>query len=306
MPSAFAARHSFVSVEGTRLHWAELGEGSHHVPVVLLHGLNDSHLTWRRVAPGLASDRRVLMLDLPGYGLSERPNASYELGWHAHLIARFLETVGLEQVDIVGHSFGGGVAQVMLLECPTRIRRLVLVASGGLGSEVTLALRLASLPWVVELFGQRFMSLGTRVTLRGTRAGFSRQEVGEFTAMNRTPGSARAFARTVRDVIDWRGQRRNFFERAQEVAALPPIAVLWGARDSIIPVAHGRAFAKSVEGVVLREFKGSGHYLHNQEPEAFVRAVREFLDDPSVPHARVRTALAPPHGAHPSATGCTG
>ena len=281
-------RHSFVSVDGMRLHWAEMGEASQRVPVVLLHGLNDSYLSWKRVAPALAVDRRVLMPDLPGYGLSDRPNASYALQWHAQVMAKWLEAVGLEKVDIVGHSFGGGVAQVMLLECPTRIRRLVLVASGGLGREVTPALRLASLPHVVELFGQRFMALGTRVALHGHRARFSKQEVKELSAMTRRPGSARAFARTVRDVIDLCGQRRTFFQRAHQIAELPPIAVCWGDRDAIIPAAQGRAFAESVEGVVLRQFEGCGHYLHNEQPGAFARIVREFLDDPAVPAARVR------------------
>ena len=288
------ARHSFASVEGTRLHWAELGEASDLAPVVLLHGLNDSHLTWKRVARALAVDRRVLMPDLPGYGLSERSDASYELGWHAHMIARWLESVGLEKVDIVGHSFGGGVAQTMLLECPTSIRRLVLVASGGLGREVALALRLASVPGMVELFGQRFMGFGTRVALRRSRGGFSEEEVEELCAINGTQGSARAFARTVRDVIDWRGQRRTFFQRAEELAALPPIAVCWGDRDNVIPIAHGRTFAESVEGVVLTPFPGCGHYLHNEQPDAFVRTVREFLDDPTIPAARLRGARVIP------------
>jgi pimeloyl-ACP methyl ester carboxylesterase len=284
-------RHSFASVEGMRLHWAELGDPGDRTPVVLLHGLNDSYLTWKRVAPTLAVDRRVLMPDLAGYGLSERPDASYELRWHAHVIAKWLDGLGLEKVDIVGHSFGGGVAQVMLLECPAKIRRLVLVASGGLGRQVTPALRLASVPRMVELFGQRFMAFGTRVALRGSRAGFSKQDISELSAMNDTPGSARAFARTVRDVIDWRGQRRTFFERAHEVAELPPIAVFWGDRDAIIPVAHGREFAESVEGVVVRHFEGCGHYLHNERPREFAQAVREFLDDPAVPAARVRAKV---------------
>jgi pimeloyl-ACP methyl ester carboxylesterase len=285
-------RHSFVSVEGIRLHWAELGKASEKVPVVLLHGLNDSYLTWKRVAPVLAVDRRVLMPDLPGYGLSERPDASYELGWHAHMMAKWLEAVGLEKVDIVGHSFGGGVAQVMLLECPTKIRRLVLVASGGLGRQVATALRLASLPRVVELFGQRFMAFGTRVALHGNHAGFTKQDVKELSAMNDTPGSARAFARTVRDVINWRGQRRTFFQRAHELAELPPIAVLWGDRDAIIPEAHGRSFAELVEGVAFKRFEGCGHYLHNEQPIAFAETVRDFLDDPAVAAARAQRLTA--------------
>ena len=130
-----SASHSAV-VDGIRLHWAECGVTTDRIPLVLLHGLNDSHLTWKRIAPLLADNRRVLMPDAPGSGLSERPDASYRLEWHAHVIARWLEGLGLSEVDIVGHSFGGGVGQMMLLEPKLTIRRLGLVASGGLGPRV--------------------------------------------------------------------------------------------------------------------------------------------------------------------------
>jgi pimeloyl-ACP methyl ester carboxylesterase len=72
----------------------------------MLHGLNDWHLTWRRVAPALATKRRLLMPDLAGHGRSERPNASYELTWHSRLIAKWFEAIGLQRVDVLGHSLG--------------------------------------------------------------------------------------------------------------------------------------------------------------------------------------------------------
>ena len=71
-PTKIETRHSFVCVEGMRLHWAELGETSQRIPVVLLHGLTDSHLSWTRAAVALSADRRVLMPDLPGYGQASR------------------------------------------------------------------------------------------------------------------------------------------------------------------------------------------------------------------------------------------
>ncbi len=284
-------RHSFMSIDGMRLHWAELGDATGTVPVVLLHGILDAHLTWKPVARALAMDRRVLMPDLLGCGLSDRPDASYALAWHAHVIARWLETLGLERVDVVGHSFGGGVAQMLLLECPTRIRRLVLVASGGLGRSVGFWLRLATFPRVVELLGQPFMAFGTRCALGGASA-MSQQDIAELSALNAQPGSARAFARTVCDVIDWRGQRRTFLQRAHEATCLPPVAVFWGDRDAIIPIAHAKAFEASVEGVVLQQFDGCGHYLHQERPEAFVTAMRDFLDDPSVIAVRLRATDA--------------
>jgi pimeloyl-ACP methyl ester carboxylesterase len=286
-------RHRRARIDGVRLHWVEMGDGGSATPVVLLHGLYDWHRTWKQVDEALAHDRRVLLLDLPGHGLSGRPDASYALAWYARVVARWISALGLEQVDVVGHSFGGGVAQMLLLECPDRIRRLVLVASGGLGREIRPVLRLASVPVVVETFGQPFMSFGTRLALR-TGCGFSRKDIEELARMNGKPGSARAFARTVRDIIDWRGQRRAFFERVHEVGKLPPIAVFWGDRDKIIPIAHGQTFVESLDGVVFVTFERCGHYLHREQPDVFARALREFLDAPRVPAAKVRPTSRSP------------
>jgi pimeloyl-ACP methyl ester carboxylesterase len=277
------------SIEGVRVHCLELGAANSRAPLLLLHGLYDSHRTWKVVAPELARDRRVLIPDLPGHGLSDRPDASYELGWHARIIARWLEALGLDELDVVGHSFGGGVAQMLLLERRLRIRRLVLVASGGLGREVRSALRLASVRGVAESLGQPFMRVGTYLALLGDR-GFSRSDIRELAAMNAEPGSARAFARTVRDVIDWRGQRRAFFDRAHTIEELPAIAVLWGSRDKVIPIAHARTFAEALENVVFVPFDGCGHYLHREEPESFVRVIRELLEEPSLCAARLRAS----------------
>jgi hypothetical protein len=70
--------------------------------------------------------------------------------------------------------------------------------------------------------------------------------------MNARSGSARAFARTVHGIIDWRGQRQTFFQRASEIARLPSIAVFWGGRDSIIPASHAQALAECLEGVGIK------------------------------------------------------
>src|ERR1700722_248144 len=156
-------RRSFAHVHGLDLHWAELGEGR---PLALLPGRSDSHRTWLDVVPELARSHRVLLLDLAGHGLSERPDASYALDWHAKIVGGWLEALGLEDVDLVGHSFGGGVALwMMLLEHRARIRKLALVSAGGLGRGVSFLLRLASVPLVVERFGQPFMGRGTRLAL---------------------------------------------------------------------------------------------------------------------------------------------
>jgi pimeloyl-ACP methyl ester carboxylesterase len=286
-------------VDGVLLHWVEFGPSvgkSFEKPtVVLLHGLNDSHLTWTRIAPELARDRRVLVLDLPGHGHSDRPDAGYELAWYGRIVACWIEALGLEpreQVDIVGHSLGGGIALMLLDVCRARIRRLVLAAPGGLGKEITFLLRLASVPGVIERVGQPFMGLGTRMALRRWRHRLPIGYIAELSAMNSRRGTARAFARTVHGLVDWRGQRHSFFRHAHELADLPPIAVLWGDRDSVLPIAHGRALAQGMNGVRLTELTGCGHYLHHDDPESFLKGVRDALDAFSWPPVRVTAAAS--------------
>ncbi|MGD0676272.1 MAG: alpha/beta fold hydrolase [Polyangiaceae bacterium] len=280
--------HHFVSIEDVDLHWAECGESTGKPPLLLLHGLNDCYLTWRHLAPLLAVDRRVLVPDLPGHGLSGRPDASYALRWYAHIMGRWCDRLSLDRLDVVGHSFGGGVAQVLLLECPGRLRRLVLVSSGGLGREITPALRLATVPFVVERLGQPFMEIGTRLALKATGDVLSKEEIAMLSAMNAQRGSARAFGRTVRDIIDWRGQRHTFFDHAAELSQLPPIAVFWGDHDRVIPSVHAQGLAEAVEGIRLVTFEGCGHYPHHEEPGRFFTELHGFLDDAAAPNARLR------------------
>lgn len=287
-----ARRSSVLRMDDTDLHWVEAGHGP---PLVLLHGLSDSHLTWSRVLPLLARGRRVLMPDLPGHGYSGRPEANYSLAWHARTIARWLGMLGVERADVVGHSYGGGVAQWMLLEARDRVRRLGLVAAGGLGRSVHWALRLASLPAVVERAGQPFMGVGTRLALKLLGAGFAGHEARALTAMNARPGSARTLARTARDVIGLRGQQRGFFQHADRIEDLPPVGLFWGEKDPVIPVRHAERFARKVEGVTFRRFARCGHFPHREQPGAFASALGEWLDAPALPPARLRPApqLAP-------------
>jgi pimeloyl-ACP methyl ester carboxylesterase len=277
------ATSSFVRVDEVDLHWAELGSGP---PLVLLHGLCDSHRTWFPVAPTLARSRRVLMIDLAGHGESSRPDASYTLEWHANIVGRWLERLGLGEVDLVGHSFGGGVAQWMLLEHRKRIRRLGLESAGGLGREVSRALRWASFPFFVERFGQPFMSFGTIRALDAAGAAFTEEEIAMLAKYNARPGTARAFSRSVRDVIDWRGQRRHFLDRAREVPTLPPIAIFWGESDKLVPIAHG-IDAAALMCASLTRFPGVGHFPHRQEPARYAAELEGFLGARHVPNARL-------------------
>jgi pimeloyl-ACP methyl ester carboxylesterase len=270
------SRRAFVHVEGTDVHWLEMGTGK---PLVLLHGLSDYHGTWSRAAAKLAETRRVIMPDLPGHGYSSRPEASYALDWYAKVMSAWVDALELDEFDLTGHSFGGGVAQWLLLHARKRVRRVCLVAPGGLGPDVGLALRLCAATNLVERVGQPFMGVGTRIGMKQFKV-FDAKEIDLLSWLNARPGSARVLSRTVRDVIDWRGQYRHFLDRAHEVTDLPPLLLVWGDKDPIIPHVHAETMRSYVDGVDFVRFDDCGHFPHRQRPEAFVETLSAFLEAP--------------------------
>jgi pimeloyl-ACP methyl ester carboxylesterase len=210
------------------------------------------------------------------------------------VIGGFLKALELEEVDLLGHSYGGGVAQYMLLKHRSRIRRLALVASGGLGREVSMELRLASVPMVVEALGQPFMAPAAPLALQAAGGLVGEDEIAWLREVNAKPGTARAFARTVRDVVDWQGQTRHFADRVREVAVLPPMALFWGARDRVVPLSHALQTMRMLSGVSVTTFADCTHFPHHQRPEELARAVLEFLES-----STVRSVVFVPAAARP-------
>ena len=272
-------------VDGVELHWSEKGSGT---PLILLHGLADSHHSWRVVTAFLAKHYHVYSLDLPGCGLSARPDMHYCLDHQARLTAAWLDRLGLEQIDVLGHSYGGGVALWLLLYRASSVRRLALVAPGGLGVEVSPLLRLAALFGKLEGAGELLMAPATRLLVLLCGQDLSAHDRQCICRVNSSPGTARAFARTLRDVIDWRGQRRHILHRIREVQELPAIGLFWGEDDRVIPLRHGQALCAALENCSLWQLPGAGHFLHWQAPRALARALLAYLDTPVVERSRIR------------------
>jgi len=130
-------------VHGHRVRYRSAGSG----PVlVLVHGITSTSATWAGVLPYLAERFTVVAPDLLGHGDSAKPRGDYSLGAHASGIRDLLVALGHERATMVGHSLGGGVAMQFAYQFPERCERLVLVDSGGLGQEVSVLLRAATLP----------------------------------------------------------------------------------------------------------------------------------------------------------------
>jgi pimeloyl-ACP methyl ester carboxylesterase len=274
-----ALRH--VSLHGHDLAFEHTGSGP---VVVLVHGMAGSSATWRRLVPALEPTATVVAPDLPGHGASERAGGDATLGSYASCIRDLLVASGHERATVVGQSLGGGIAMQFAYQFPERCERLVLVGSGGLGQEVHFLLRALALPgseYVLSLgCASALRNLGASATTLLERIGFrpspTMKEIARAYSSLGDGRARRAFLETLRAVVDVNGQRVDARDRLYLASAIPTL-IVWGDRDRIIPVEHGRAAHEAMPGSRLEIFEGAGHFPHCDAPERFASVLVDFM-----------------------------
>ena len=269
-------------LHGQDLAYVDAGTGP---AVVLIHGLMSSHATWDGQVDRLALDHRVIAPDLPGNGASGKALGDYSLSAHAAAVRDLLDHLGVHSAAVVGHSLGGGVAMQFAYLFPDRVDRLALVSSGGLGREISPALRAAILPgseYVLPvLTSQPVRTVGNHLLSLSDRFGLlpfseSSRAAWRDLASLADAETRRAFLATSRGVIDPGGQTVSALSRLRLVADRPLLAV-WGAKDRILPVSQVRSAFAEFPGARVEIFERSGHFPHLDEPDRFAAVLSRFV-----------------------------
>jgi pimeloyl-ACP methyl ester carboxylesterase len=295
-----------VRIHGHDVTYRMAGDGP---LVVLIHGIAGSSTTWRAVMPALAKHHTVIAPDLLGHGESAKPRGDYSLGAYASGIRDLLAVLDLGEATVIGHSLGGGIAMQFAYQFPERVQRLVLVASGGLGKEVSPLLKAVTLPgaeYVVPLLlHAKIRKLGeipAAMVLRlGVRPTDTMSEIWRSYATLTERRGQQAFIHTVRSVIDVAGQRVSAHDRLYLAEALPTM-IVWGDRDRIIPVDHAYLTADAIPNARLEIIEGAGHFLPWRNPDQFLPLLEDFLHTTTpvhVPESEWRDRLVAAHTAHP-------
>lgn len=252
--------------------------------MLFIHGITASSECWSDVLEGLAQKHTVIAPDLIGHGASDKSPADFSLGALASMVRDLLLALGHERATIVGHSLGGGVAMQFSYQFPERVERLVLVSSGGLGREVHLMLRAATLPgadWLMPALARTgALGLGSSAGRLLTRAGLRPSSdllgMADGIASLQDPETCRAFLHTARSIMDVGGQRVDATDRLYLAAGVPAL-IVWGRRDPMIPVAHGHRAHELMPHSRLEVFEDAGHFPFRDEPLRFVRVLEDFM-----------------------------
>jgi pimeloyl-ACP methyl ester carboxylesterase len=270
----------YLDLHGERIAYLDEGSGE---AIVLLHGIAGSSETWRSLIGPLSRKYRVVAPDLLGHGNSTKPRTDYSLGALSVLIRDVLTELGITRATLVGHSLGGGICMQIVYQHPEYVQRLVLINSGGLGPDVGLPLRLASLPGAELVLpiiaAKRLLAPGERVWSLMRKAGIESRRGEEMWRHYRSlsDGPTRqAFLRTVRGVIDHRGQAVSALNRLNSRTDFPVMAI-WGDRDAMIPVAHAYAAQQVRPDVRLEVLTDVGHFPHAERPAEVAELIEDFI-----------------------------
>ncbi|HEY3844670.1 MAG TPA: alpha/beta fold hydrolase [Acidimicrobiales bacterium] len=271
----------YCTIHGYRRAYVRAGQGP---ALLLIHGIGDSSDSWRPVLDQLARHHTVIAPDLLGHGRSEKPRADYSVAAYANGMRDLLSVLEIDRATVLGHSLGGGVAAQFAYQFPERCQRLVLVGSGGIGRSVSPLLRLAAIPgaeFLMPLFGLppvRAVSRFAADILQRFDTALGRDTEEVLAVFDALPNTAarRAILRTLRSGVDWRGQVITMLDRAYLAEGMPTLLV-WGRRDAVIPLGHGRLAHVAMPGSELEIFDEAGHFPHHSDPDRFVELVEQFI-----------------------------
>jgi pimeloyl-ACP methyl ester carboxylesterase len=279
-------RHKTADLDGP-VHYIDFGGEGH--PLLMVHGLGGSALNWMAVGPELARGRRVLALDLAGFGQTPLYDRSAAVGANTHLVHQFIEKVVGEPVLLMGNSMGGHIAILEAADHPSSVSALVLVDPAIPGARVRRpepamigVMAAMSIPGLAEsLLDRRARELGpaglvqrtldlvcadmsqlspeiveAHVRLTTERAGLGRQNGRAFLQASRSLGLRMADPR--------------FWSRVARVKA--PALVIHGSLDRLIPLAAARDLVRRRPDWTLEMLDGVGHVPMMETPDRFLRA----------------------------------
>jgi pimeloyl-ACP methyl ester carboxylesterase len=284
-PALDGVTHRYVDVPGARLHVAEAGEGP---PILLLHGWPQHWWTWRKVIPALAESHRVICPDLRGFGWSEAPAGPYEISELAADMVALLDQLGHEQVDLIGHDWGGYTGFLLCLDAPERIRNYLalgivhpwfeppkpspaalqrtayqfVLASPLIGESL-----LRFVPGLVKLVLRR----GAHPDMRWTEA-----ELDCFARSFRSRDHALASSHVYRSFLLHelsRLKKGHYRLRRSSV----PTRILAGEADPVIRADILAGFEPYADDMSVEEIKGCGHFIAEEKPDLVIERARALF-----------------------------
>jgi 4,5:9,10-diseco-3-hydroxy-5,9,17-trioxoandrosta-1(10),2-diene-4-oate hydrolase len=261
-------RAEWLSVDGVRLRTVRAG--SAEPTLVLIHGYGESLITWRSVFDRLAEDHRVIALDLPGAGGSDKPDSSYSLPAITERLSRFLDLWTQGPVVIVGQSMGGAVAASLALKRPDRIERVILIAPAGYRIGLGGIMETMN-PGRARTIG-KYLALRSFITPIHDPGWMYEPDSMARYDLTEDPKYSRAATRVLQE-FDFMGLRNRFKDITQ------PTLLIWGGLDPVVPFSVGDTLSRTIPCVRFVPLPKAFHRPQAEVPDTVISVIRKFLDE---------------------------
>jgi len=269
-----------VDVVGTQANYVELGSGP---PLVLVHGLSGAWQSWLEQIPHLAESRRVVAMDLPGFGASPLPPWDISISAYGRFVRDFCERLGIERCSLVGNSMGGFIATEVAITEPERVDELVLVSAAG----ITWARAHRRPAEMLGRIGRAAAPLVLKFQMSGIRRPGLRHRA--FRGVFHDPGSLRREL-LWENVVPALTSSPGYFDalttlvgydirhRLEEIEV--PTLIVWGRNDRVVPVPAALAYQRRIgDNAELEIFDETGHVPQLERPVRFNRLLERFLSE---------------------------
>ncbi|MDX1706168.1 alpha/beta hydrolase [Pseudidiomarina sp.] len=274
---------TFIELQGMRVHLRDEGPLNDPEPIILLHGTSASLHTWNGWAERLSEQRRVVRVDLPGFGLTgPHPREDYHITSYSEFVIALADSLQIDKFVLAGNSLGGRIAWTTAAIAPERVTRLVLVdPSGGYPlppESLPLAFHVAQLPVLGQLMDYTLPRFMVRKSLENVYANpdlVTDDLVDLYYDMARREGNRQALRQRFQ-------QEGNGNEQAIIKSLQQPTLILWGAQDRLIPVANGYEYARDIRNSELVVFPELGHIPQEEDPDQSLQPVLNFLGLPEL------------------------
>lgn len=267
----------FIELDGMQVHIRDTGPRNDAAPLLLLHGMSSSLHSFEGWQSALQGERRVISVDLPGFGLTgPSPQGDYSIEVYTRFVLRLLDTLEVKRVVLAGNALGGEIAWQTALLAPERVQQLILIDADGYQPAVLsmpLGFQIASmrgLRWVSERILPRPLMAASLRSVFGEPERVTQERIDRYFELNLRVGNRRALFQ--------RMDQATFGESAPLIRRITqPTLVLWGERDEMISPDLGSRFCEDIPRCGLVTFPKLGHLPQEEDPAATLQAVRPFL-----------------------------
>lgn len=269
----------FVALDGMQVHLRDQGPRDDPTPIVLLHGTSASLHTWEGWVAALQNKRRVISLDLPGFGLTGPfPDGDYRMAHYSAFLANVLDQLQVPRAVVAGNSFGGQLAWQFALDHPQRVERLVLVDAAGYprnATSIPIGFRLAQIPALAPLMDNLLPRAMIEASLRnvyGDPSQVSDELIDRYFELTLRAGNRQALRQRFTQADGGSG-----YTRIAELKV--PTLIIWGGRDQLIPPVNAERFQRDIEGSRVVLFDDLGHVPQEEDPARTVAVLQTFLNE---------------------------